>query len=143
MHLSQLKGGGVVVREGETARLVPGAETVLDLAHDAIAIGVGERLDGAELEERRAREWQPELGLDEARDLAREERRAAAPDGAQEVVLSSLMQASPTGAAAPGRRAAAGRPRARPARDCPCVSAHRHLWPRTQSRPAHRVSTCA
>ena len=33
MHLSQLKGGGVVVREGETARLVPGAETVLDLAH--------------------------------------------------------------------------------------------------------------
>ena len=41
MHLSQLKGGGVVVRESETARLVPGAETVLDLAHDAIAIGAG------------------------------------------------------------------------------------------------------
>ena len=41
MHLSQLKGGGVVRREGEDARLVPGASAVLDLAQDAIAVGAG------------------------------------------------------------------------------------------------------
>lgn len=41
MHLSQLKGGGVVRRVGDDARLVPGAGAVLDLAQEAIAAGAG------------------------------------------------------------------------------------------------------
>ncbi|SLN60081.1 Fumarylacetoacetate (FAA) hydrolase family protein [Aquimixticola soesokkakensis] len=38
MYLSQLKSGGVVVREGETARLIP-AVTVFELAQNAVAAG--------------------------------------------------------------------------------------------------------
>ncbi|PZR00193.1 MAG: GguC protein [Cereibacter sphaeroides] len=41
MHLSQLNGGGVVLREGSDARIVPGATTILDLAQAAIATGQG------------------------------------------------------------------------------------------------------
>ena len=37
MHLSQLKAGGVVVRSETGARLVPGAPSILALAHTAIA----------------------------------------------------------------------------------------------------------
>lgn len=40
MFLSQLKTGGVVVREGESARLIPGA-TIFGLASEAIAQGAG------------------------------------------------------------------------------------------------------
>lgn len=39
MHLSQLIGGGVVVRTGKDARLIPGAGSVLELAQAAIASG--------------------------------------------------------------------------------------------------------
>ncbi|RWR31245.1 GguC protein [Sinirhodobacter populi] len=38
MHLSQLKSGGVILRRGETATLIPGA-TIYDLASEAIAKG--------------------------------------------------------------------------------------------------------
>lgn len=38
MHLSQLKSGGVVVREGEAARLIPGA-SIYGLAAEAVASG--------------------------------------------------------------------------------------------------------
>jgi hypothetical protein len=41
MHLSQLIGGGVVVREGAHARLIPGAPSILHLAQAAIATGEG------------------------------------------------------------------------------------------------------
>ncbi len=41
MHLSQLTDGGVVVRHGDVARLVPGAGTILGLAQAAIAAGTG------------------------------------------------------------------------------------------------------
>ncbi len=41
MHLSQLIGGGVVVREGADARLLPGAPSILHLAQAAIATGEG------------------------------------------------------------------------------------------------------
>lgn len=37
MHLSQLKSGGVIVREGETSRLLPGVELIYALATVAIA----------------------------------------------------------------------------------------------------------
>lgn len=39
MHLSQLKSGGVIVRENETARLLPGIETIFALAEEAIGKG--------------------------------------------------------------------------------------------------------
>ena len=39
MHLSQLIGGGVILREGEIAHLLPGAVSVYDLASAAIAEG--------------------------------------------------------------------------------------------------------
>ncbi len=41
MHLSQLIGGGVVVRNGADARLLPGATSILHLAQAAIATGEG------------------------------------------------------------------------------------------------------
>ena len=41
MHLSQLKAGAVVARTGADARLVPGANSILDLAQKAIAQGRG------------------------------------------------------------------------------------------------------
>ncbi|TPE48537.1 AraD1 family protein [Amaricoccus solimangrovi] len=37
LHLSQLKSGGVIAREGEAARLVPGIGSIYDLATRAIA----------------------------------------------------------------------------------------------------------
>ena len=39
MHLSQLIGGGVILREGEIAHLLPGAASIYDLANAAIAEG--------------------------------------------------------------------------------------------------------
>ncbi len=39
LHLSQLKSGGVIAREGEAARLLPGVATIFDLATRAIAEG--------------------------------------------------------------------------------------------------------
>jgi hypothetical protein len=39
MFLSQLKAGGIICRQGEAARLVPGFETTYDLAKAAIAAG--------------------------------------------------------------------------------------------------------
>lgn len=39
MHLSQLKSGGVICREGETARLVPGLSSIFELASEAVAKG--------------------------------------------------------------------------------------------------------
>lgn len=39
MHLSQLKGGGVICRRGDVAYLVPGADTILHLAQAAVAQG--------------------------------------------------------------------------------------------------------
>ena len=39
LHLSQLKSGGVIAREGAAARRVPGVATILDLATRAIAEG--------------------------------------------------------------------------------------------------------
>jgi hypothetical protein len=41
MHLSQLIGGGVVCRQGDEARLVPGGATILALVQEAIATGAG------------------------------------------------------------------------------------------------------
>lgn len=58
MHLSQLEKGGVVCRNKEAAWLVPGAESIFALAHEAIAKAVplaeiipvdGEAVDLAEL----------------------------------------------------------------------------------------------
>jgi hypothetical protein len=58
MHLSQLIGGGVICREGDAARLVQGADTILHLAQAAIAQGasLADIVNG--------------LGLGEAADLA-------------------------------------------------------------------------
>lgn len=39
LRLSQLKSGGVIAREGEAARLVPGIASIYDLATQAIAAG--------------------------------------------------------------------------------------------------------
>ncbi|KEP70115.1 GguC protein [Thioclava dalianensis] len=39
MHLSQLKSGGVIVRENETARLLPGIESIFALAQAAVEQG--------------------------------------------------------------------------------------------------------
>ena len=41
MHLSQHKAGGVIARTAAGAHLVPGAQTIFALAHDAIAQGRG------------------------------------------------------------------------------------------------------
>ena len=41
MHLSQLKKGGVIARDGNTAWAVPGSTTILALAQSAIAQGRG------------------------------------------------------------------------------------------------------
>lgn len=58
MHLSQLKGGGVIAREGDASRLLPGVGTVHDLVLAAVAAGRpllaelpegGEAVDLAEL----------------------------------------------------------------------------------------------
>lgn len=40
MHLSQLKQGGVVCREGDAARLIPGVTSIFELASEAVNKGV-------------------------------------------------------------------------------------------------------
>ncbi len=39
MHLAQIRGGGVICRNGAAAHLVPGAGTIMALAQDAVAQG--------------------------------------------------------------------------------------------------------
>ncbi|PJN96660.1 GguC protein, partial [Amaricoccus sp. HAR-UPW-R2A-40] len=43
MHLSQLKSGGVVVREGGSARLLTGLAAIYALAAEAVAGGAAHR----------------------------------------------------------------------------------------------------